>query len=387
MKITLKPLRGDNFDVEVPDGAKVEDLKKVISQTKAEYAPDGQKLIHKGQILKDEQAVSEIGLQPDDFLVIMVAKAKPPAAKPTPAAAEPAPAATPTPAETPAAGGADTAGAAAANMVSGGAMDSTVQMLCDMGFPREEVERCLRAAFNNPDRAVEYLTNGIPEGLLAEQQAAGGGGGGGAAPPPAAGGAGGGASPTPTPAAPAPVAAGGGGGMGGAAFPAIPSGGGGGGAGGGAPMPAALQELRNSPQFPQLAAMVAANPQMLAQILPALGAQHPELMQVIRENPQAFMQLIQEVAQGGGGGGQPTDPVEAMLGAVGLGGGGGRPGGPGAPPPGTQVIRLTQEERDAVDRLCQLGFDRNMAVQAYLACDKNEELAVNFLLDGGGMED
>merc|ERR1712086_1218570 len=72
-----------------------------------------------------------------------------------------------------------------------------------------------------------------------------------------------------------------------------------------------------------------------------------------------------------------------MQGGGSDGGGGGTMGGGGgggAP----QVLRLTEQEMAAVNRLADMGFDRTEAAQAYLACDKNEALAANLLMDSMG---
>ena len=60
-------------------------------------------------------------------------------------------------------------------------------------------------------------------------------------------------------------------------------------------------------------------------------------------------------------------------------------GASGGPPPG--AIQLTREEMDAVERLQALGFTQQQAAQAFLACDRNEMLAANMLMDGGFADD
>jgi UV excision repair protein RAD23 len=48
---------------------------------------------------------------------------------------------------------------------------------------------------------------------------------------------------------------------------------------------------------------------------------------------------------------------------------------------------VSPEEMEAINRLVSLGFPKTRAAEAYFACDKNEEMAANFLFESGGFDD
>ena len=231
----------------------------------------------------------------------------------------------------------------------------------NMGFDRADIDRAMRAAFFNPDRAVAYLLEvsqnnhpvplpfhnqsnsykGIPENVQQEQQQTAPRGG---QPTPATAETPAAAATGTTPAAAEPSTE--------ADAPinlfeaaAQANRGGAGNTGGtsqrsrgavteaarGVNAAAGAQEgglgnnldfLRNNPQFQQLRQIVQTQPRMLEPILQQVGAGNPQLATAIGQNPDQFLQLLAEDTEG-------DTPL----------------------PPGAQEISVTEEERAAIERV------------------------------------
>jgi len=337
MQVTLKNLQQQTFQIEVDASDTVKVLKDKIEKEKGEgYKAGEQKLIYAGKILVDDDPLSKYNIDEKKFIVVMLSKPKaaaPPAAEPAPTpapAASAAPAAAPAPpAEAPKEekmeeGGGEAPAAAPptggdSGLVVGEDYNRMVQNIQDMGYERSQVEAALRASFNNPDRAVEYLLTGIPP-----QVEVGGGG------------------------APAPnVTAGG--------TPAVPA------AAAGGENPLAF--LRDHEMFQQIRSVIQQNPNMLSTMLQQIGQSNPQLLQIISQNQEAFIRMINEGEAGEEGG------VAALPGDA-----------PGDVLDQPGVIQVSPQDKEAIERLKALGFPEHLVVQAYFACEKNENLAANFLL-------
>lgn len=266
-------------------------------------------------------------------------------------------------------------GASESSLVVGAEYEGMVAKICEMGFEDQQVRKALRAAFNNPDRAVDFLFNGIPnveDVPMASEQARAPASAGGAdvnpslpvVPPrsaeSASRGSDGGTAPTSAPFnmfAPDPSRR--------------TSGGSGSGAGGEGP----LDFLRRLPQFNLTRRAIQSNPQLLPALLEQLAVSQPNLLSLIDANQEEFQQLIQEPLS-------PEDEAAADAELAAAGAMGRRSGSEG--PPRT-VIHLTPQEQEQIQRLENLvgpmGLDRVAVLEAWLACDRNEELAANYLLN------
>uniref|UniRef100_A0A3Q3KLG1 UV excision repair protein RAD23 n=1 Tax=Monopterus albus TaxID=43700 RepID=A0A3Q3KLG1_MONAL len=194
----------------------------------------------------------------------------------------------------------------AVSTVTGTAYENLVSEIMSIGYEREQVVAALRASYNNPDRAVEYLLTCVPSpvGPVSGSQS------------PSAGGD---SVSTENP----------------------------------------LEFLRSQPQFQQMRQIIQQNPALLPALLQQLGRDNPQLLQQITQHQERFVQMLNEPRRGGETGGEGAEAQGS---------------------PHTNYIQVTAQEKEAIERLKALGFPEGLVIQAYFACEKNENLAANFLL-------
>lgn len=216
-------------------------------------------------------------------------------------------------------------------LVIGSQFDDTINMICEMGFPKDEAIRALRAAFNNPERAIEYLMNGIPESVLLgmqqqqqqQQQPQGG------------------MQQQPQQNFQMP----GGNNDQNNQNNNVTTG-----------QESPLAFLAKDKNFQIMKLAIQNNPQYLNTCIQQLAQTNPMLLQLINANKDEFLKLIQE----------PVD--QAFIQNLNENMQDNQPG----------TVDVTEDELMAIERLAELAnCDKTSAAEAFLACDKNENLAAN----------
>lgn len=329
MLITLKTLQQQTFQIEINPEETVKALKLKIEVEKGkDYAADNQRLIYAGKILVDDNKVSSYNIDEKKFVVVMVTKGKP---SETPAAAA----------------SASTAAGQSASTESGDGKDKKPDE-APKPTPAPEAERASEAAVaaavapaaTDPDfeatvqsiMDMGYNRQQVEQALRASfsnrERAVE------------------------------------------YLITGIPE--------------ELLQEegveegteedplafLRGQPQFQQMRSVIQQNPNLLNAVLQQIGQTNPALLQAISQHQQAFVRMLNEPvnppAGGVAGAGSGVALEDSAMDAESL--------------TLPTAVPVSPQDKEAIERLKALGFPENMVIQAYFACDKNENLAANFLL-------
>jgi len=361
MKLKIRTLKQEKYELEVDPTITVDQLKDLIEQN-YKFEKPSQTLIYAGKILPNDKTIEECKIGTEDFLVLMVKKTQStkPATTATPektTATTTTPEKPPTPSlSTTALGSSSSTGdVKPVESVFGTAeYEKSISNIVEMGFPRDQVIAAMRASFNNPARAVEYLTTGIPPDAVSTgptriqrpptaqtQQTSQSG-----------------AQPQGQGQAQAQAQA------------QVQGQGQSQGQGSGAQHGASVFDgLRQHPQFPQLCMLAQqGGEEALKQILTYFAQTNRPLLDLIMQNQDEFIRLL-------------NTPVPGS--AAGL---------PGVTPPGVIRVQVTPEDERVINNLVNMGFERNRVMEAYFLFEKDETLTANYLLnnpefDGDGSGD
>ncbi|KAH9062478.1 hypothetical protein EDB87DRAFT_306779 [Lactarius vividus] len=402
MKLTIRPFQRGKavFVVEAEPSETIQDLKLRISEQG--FPVETQNLLSTGKSLQDDKTIGSYGIKEASTLVLMI-KAASAAVLPNPdISSNPstAPGTLDAPAQatstnhisapyaTQTAVPPDVASSTsqaisetaqrpsinAAGIYSNvGPSRSNIETIVGMGFTQDQAVRALRASLDNVDQAIELLITD-PDNIGAPWAAQAANRSGFAY----------GASPQ-TSGLPQPqdlmkmvaqqqqqqqlpdlssMSLGALGGLGGA--------GAGPGSGSGAPTAEVSPE-----QIEEIRRLVAYNPILTGPLLEQIKQEDPDLYNYIDNDPE---KLLHALSQGGDDSGASAFPGPASHLA------------PPATAPvpqrmmqpstQTQTVEVTPEERQAIETIVGMGFEKQQAIQAYLSCDKSVERAVEFLVAG-----
>jgi UV excision repair protein RAD23 len=362
MKLTIKTLKQVSYPVEIAQEATVGQLKSEI-ESKHNFDSKSMKLLYNGVVLDDQKSLSEIGIKDGHVIMMMNSKAKPQnIAKEEKKEEEPLP---------------SSVSGVIGNVISQNQSQSQsqvkpsstlkpqpvkdysneIQSLSEMGFSGDLAKNAIEAAKGNISLAIDYLYNGIPSGsqahnpqlseFLDEEEEI-------------------------------------------------------------EPLeidPEMLNnlDLTNPNTLKTIASIVKVliqeDPSQLSQLLSDFEETNPEIIDFIKEHETEFKSLIekpisnedlhlfQSLAGESGHNHQEGEPDEDQI-EEGIQNFLNNAQNLQQENPSTLVnINLSQFDREAVDRLMNLGFPEEDALQAYMACDKNETLAANFLFDNKFKDD
>ena len=103
--------------------------------------------------------------------------------------------------------------------------------------------------------------------------------------------------------------------------------------------------LLESEQFLNIRDVLRQNPNELEPLMEQLASTNPELYELIKNNLDEFLDVV----------GLRRRPA--------------------------QQVEISEAEQADIKELCELGFDPQDVLEAYLACDKNKELAASYLFE------
>ena len=329
MKLILKNLKQVTYNIEIPsEKSTVLELKKEIGKVHG-FDETQVKLLFEGKLLDDAKTLEDYKIKEESVVIMMISKVKPKNVN--------GPSVTSSSSEKKTENKKEEIKKDDKTPQNKKAEEKKyteqIKSLIDMGFEKSQAESAIKAAKGQIDKAIDFLYNGIPAGIKENDLEQGR------------------EQPSQGQAQGQEQQQGEGGNQ---------------------------EEADDDPvkTVASVAKVLCKNdPSSLTLLLQHIQQSDPDLMNLIKQREEEFKNFLEEPINE-----NDYRVLQNYQQRMGLGGLGVRQGSGS----GQRQVRLnlTPQDREAIERLKALGdFNEAEVIQAYIACDKNEELTANYLFE------